>query len=47
MSNLLLQGILYDEKSSYQRGPALAPPLIRDALHGGSMNLFAENGRTI
>lgn len=47
MNLLLLQGIAYDEKSSYQRGPALAPPLIREALHGGSMNRFAENGRTI
>jgi agmatinase len=47
MSTILLQGILYDEKSSYQRGPALGPPLIRRALHGGSMNLFAENGVAI
>lgn len=44
---ILLQGIGYDEKSSYQRGAALAPPLIREALHGGSMNLFAENSLTI
>ncbi|MEK6153971.1 agmatinase [Flavobacteriaceae bacterium 3-367] len=44
MKKILLQGIPYDEKSSYEKGPKLAPPLIREALHSGSMNLFAENG---
>ena len=43
----LLQGIPYDDKSSYQKGPKLAPPLIREALHSGSMNLFAESGFSI
>ena len=27
-----VQGIAYDENSSYQRGPADAPPLIRAAF---------------
>ena len=47
MNAITIQGILFDEKSSYQRGPALAPPLIREALHSGSMNLFSENGLSI
>lgn len=47
MKNILIQGIQYDEKSSHQRGPRLAPPLIRKALHCGSMNLTAENGFTM
>lgn len=47
MAEIVIQGIQFDEKSSYERGPALAPPLIREALHGGSMNLFTETGMTI
>lgn len=47
MTKISIQGIQYDEKSSYQQGPKLAPPLIREALHSGSMNLFAENGKSI
>ena len=47
MKKIVVQGILFDEKSSYQRGPGLAPPLIRKALYGGSMNLYAENGFSI
>ncbi|MET6989871.1 agmatinase [Sediminicola arcticus] len=47
MSNIIIQGIKYDDKSSYQKGPALAPQLIREALHSGSMNYFAEDGTTI
>ncbi len=43
MKNIIIQGIQFDEKSSFQQGPSLAPPLIRKALHSGSMNLFAEN----
>lgn len=44
---IALQGILFDEKSSYLRGPALAPPLIRKAYHSASANYFAENGMEI
>ena len=39
---VIIQGILYDEKSSYQRGPKLAPPKIREALYSGSSNLYTE-----
>lgn len=47
MKKIALQGILFDEKSSYLRGPALAPPLIRKAYHSESANYFAENGSEI
>ena len=47
MQKIALQGICFDEKSSYQKGARLAPPLIRQALHSGSGNLFAENGADI
>ena len=47
MSKIIIQGIKYDEKSSYQKGPGLAPPLIREALHCGSSNYYAENGLSI
>lgn len=45
--SIIIQGIQFDEKSSYQRGAHAAPPLIRKALHCGSMNLTAENGIAI
>ena len=41
--NIIIQGIQFDEKSSYQQGPSLAPPLIREALHCGSSNLYTED----
>ncbi len=47
MDKIALIGFPYDEKSSYEHGPALAPPLIREALHSGSMNFYAESGRSI
>jgi arginase len=47
MQKIAIQGIQFDEKSSYQQGPKLAPPLIREALHSGSLNLFAENGISV
>ena len=37
-------GIPYDEHSSYQRGAAGAPPLIREALYCPSANLWTELG---
>jgi len=43
MSKIIIQGIQFDEKSSFQKGPKLAPPLIREALNCGSANMFAEN----
>ncbi|MDX2452941.1 agmatinase [Desulfosarcina sp.] len=39
-----LIGIPFDEYSSFMRGPAKAPSAIRQTLHNGSSNLFAENG---
>ncbi len=44
---IALQGILFDKKSSFLQGPALAPPLIRKAYHSASANYFAENGMEI
>ena len=44
MKIITLQGILYDEKSSYQKGTALAPPLIRKAYNSDSANYFSESG---
>ena len=42
-----IQGICYDDKSSYEKGAALAPKEIRKALYSDSTNLFAENGNSI
>ena len=39
-----IQGICYDAKSSFQRGPAKAPPIIRERLLSHAYNAFAENG---
>ncbi|MBT8321178.1 MAG: agmatinase family protein [Eudoraea sp.] len=47
MNKIQLQGILYDEKSSFLRGPAKAPPLIRDAHQSDAFNFFAEDGSEI
>ena len=35
-----LVGIPFDEFSSFMRGPAKAPPLIRQTLHNGASNPF-------
>jgi agmatinase len=37
-------GIPYDANSSYIQGPALAPPLIREALNCESTNKWSEDG---
>jgi agmatinase len=47
MIKIVIQGIKFDQKSSFQKGPSLAPPLIREMLNCGSLNLFAENGMNI
>ena len=47
MKKITLQGILYDEKSSFLKGPALAPPKIRRFYKSPSANYFAENGLEI
>jgi agmatinase len=41
---IVLQGLLYDNKSSFMRGPSEAPPAIRTILNNGSANFFTENG---
>ncbi|MDO6519550.1 agmatinase [Zobellia uliginosa] len=43
MNRIIIQGIQFDDKSSYQKGPKLAPPLIREALYCGSANMYTEN----
>ncbi|NER15325.1 agmatinase [Leptobacterium flavescens] len=47
MNKISVLGVLYDQKSSFLKGPALAPPLIRNYLHNGASNLYAENGMDI
>ncbi|WP_190808612.1 agmatinase family protein [Flagellimonas sp. S3867] len=47
MGKITIQGILYDNKSSFLRGPSLAPPLIRKAYHSNSANYYAEDGNNI
>lgn len=37
-------GLPYDGNSSFLRGAAQAPPLIREALYSPSSNLFTEHG---
>lgn len=43
-NDVVLIGICSDENSSFLRGAAEAPPLIRRALHSRSANLTAEVG---
>lgn len=43
-SRIALIGFPLDEHSSYMRGPASAPPLIREAFHCDSTNLWSETG---
>ena len=47
MGTIKLQGILYDNKSSFMKGPAMAPPRIREAYRSESSNYYAENGKEI
>ncbi|SNY99828.1 agmatinase [Flagellimonas pacifica] len=44
MTKVVVQGFLFDEKSSYLKGPSLAPPIIRKAYHSSSANYYSENG---
>ena len=39
-----IQGILFDQKSSFMRGAAMAPPRIRTILKNGASNSFSESG---
>ncbi|MGI9545647.1 MAG: agmatinase family protein [Flavobacteriaceae bacterium] len=47
MKKIILQGIAFDNKSSFLKGAALAPPLIREYYQSKSSNFYAENGREI
>ncbi|MBT4287353.1 MAG: agmatinase [Deltaproteobacteria bacterium] len=42
--DIVILGVPSDENSTFMRGSAKAPPLIRKALHCGSSNLFSEFG---
>lgn len=39
-----MAGFACDENSSYLRGAAAAPPMIREALYGEASNLWSETG---
>lgn len=41
---VVVQGICYDEKSSFMRGPAQAPQLIRERLWSDAYNAYSELG---
>ncbi|MGB3150190.1 MAG: agmatinase [Maribacter sp.] len=47
MTKINIQGLQWDEKSSFQQGPAKAPAPIRKALYSDSMNLYSESGISI
>ena len=42
-----LIGLPYDASSSFRRGPAKAPPLIRAALHSDASNRWSESGHDL
>jgi len=44
MADLVLQGIRFDGKSSFLKGTADAPPIIRRVLNNGAGNYYTENG---
>jgi agmatinase len=43
MNSIAIQGINFDAHSSFQRGPAKAPELIRSAFHSDSGNSYSED----
>ncbi len=47
MKKIAIQGIPYDLKSSFLRGPALAPAIIRQTFYSEAYNAFAENGQNV
>jgi len=47
MKKIVIQGIKFDDKSSFQKGARFAPAIIREVLNCGSSNMFAENGISI
>ena len=44
MKDIIIQGIPYDDKSSFLEGAAEAPEVIREVYHSDASNYFAENG---
>jgi agmatinase len=44
MTRVALLGIPHDENSSYLKGPAQAPPLIRRELHCDAYSIWSETG---
>ena len=44
VKTISLLGIPFDANSSYLRGPAQAPKIIREELYSGSSNLWTEDG---
>ncbi|WP_129647524.1 agmatinase [Peristeroidobacter agariperforans] len=44
MTKIALLGVPHDENSSYLRGPAEAPDLIRRELHNDAYSLWSESG---
>lgn len=46
-ATVTILGIPLDANSSFMRGPAEAPPRIREVLHNGSANLCSENGHDL
>ena len=42
--DIAVVGVPFDRNSSYLRGTAKAPPLVREAMHSYSTNLFTEDG---
>ena len=42
-----LIGLPYDASSSFRRGPATGPPLIRAALHSDAGNAWTETGHDL
>lgn len=44
MTSIGLLGVPHDENSSYMRGPAEGPDLIRRELHNDAYSLWSENG---
>ena len=47
MNKIVLQGIAFDAKSSFLKGPAHAPEQIRQFHRSESANYYAENGLEI
>lgn len=43
-AKVIVTGIAWDENSSFMKGPAKAPRIIRETFHNGASNFFAENG---